>query len=194
MTTPPDGPLLDPGAIPPFSALVDQVKEDWNTHDQAFMSPGFHAVATHRFGVWTAKQQGPTAKLLRSIYKWVNILVIRNVYGTEISDTTVLGRRVKIGHHQGVVLGYSTIIGDDCLIRQGVTLGQSNDEGRVNDQPVLGSRVELGAGAAIVGRVSIGDDARIGPGAVVTRNVPAGAIAFAPPARIIEAAPTLTDG
>ena len=90
-----------------------------------------------------------------------------------------------IGHHQGVILGTSAVIGDDCLVRQNVTLGQSNDEHRENDMPVVGNNVHLGAGATVIGPVRIGDGARIGPGAIVSRNVPAGATVFAPPARTI---------
>ncbi len=187
-------PLARPNPASSFSSLLDQLKEDWQTHDRALMSPGFHAVATHRFGVWAEPRPGLAGKILTASYKWLNIVLIRNVYGTEIPLTTTLGRRVKIGHHQGVVLGHSTVVGNDCLIRQNVTLGQSSDEGRDDDQPVLGDRVELGAGATIVGPVKVGDDARIGPGAVVTRNVPSGATAFAPPARILKApAPAATD-
>ena len=126
-------------------------------------------------------------KLAGAVYRFLNTMLIRNVYGVEISRTTVIGRRLRIPHHQGVILGYDTVIGDDCLVRQGVTLGQSNDEGRQHDQPVVGDRVEFGAGATVVGPVRIGDDARIGPGAIVTRHVPASATAFASPARILRA-------
>jgi serine O-acetyltransferase len=163
------------------------LREDWERHDRSLLMPGLHALWVHRIGVWARQQPWPVRKVVGAVYGLVNRVVIRNVYGVEISRTTVIGRRLRIGHHQGVILGYDAVIGDDCLVRQGLTLGQSNDEGREHDQPVVGDRVEFGAGATVVGPVRIGDDARIGPGAVVTRRVPASATAFAPPARILRA-------
>ena len=173
-----------PLGTPGLRALL---REDWERHDRSFLMPGLHALWVHRIGVWAGRQPTPVRLVVSALYGVVNKVLIRNVYGVEISRSTVIGRRLRIGHHQGVVLGYAAVIGDDCLVRQGLTLGQSNDEGRRNDQPVVGDRVEFGAGATVVGPVKIGDDARIGPGAVVTRGVPPSATAFAPPARILRA-------
>jgi serine O-acetyltransferase len=75
-------------------------------------------------------------------------------------------------------------IGDDCVIRHNVTIGGVS--GARPDGPIIGSGVEVGAGAVIIGRIRIGDGARIGPNAVVMTNVPAGAIAVAPATRILE--------
>lgn len=165
--------------------LVQLIKEDWIAHHRRALLPGFHAMVVHRIGVWARQQPWVVRKPLGLFYEVVNTVLIRGVYGVEIARTTRIGRRVCIGHHQGVVLGTSAVIGDDCLIRQNVTLGQSNDEHRENDMPVVGNDVQFGAGAIVIGPVRIGDGARIGPGAVVSRNVPAGATAFAPPARTI---------
>ena len=76
-------------------------------------------------------------------------------------------------------------IGDDCLIHQNVTLGAATDE-TIDRGPILGNRVEIGAGAALIGGVVIGDDVRIGPNAVVTMNIPAGSTVVAPPPRIFQ--------
>lgn len=163
--------------------LRELLREDLATHDGSLMHPGFHAIAAHRLLV---RAQGSNV-LLRAATKWLNFLLIRNVYGTEIDRLTDLGRRVKIGHHQGVVIGAGVVIGDDCLIRQGLTLGLPNDEAPGDQVPVIGNRVHFGARSIVAGRVRVGDDARIGPGAIVTRNIPAGATVFAQPARIIKA-------
>ena len=77
-------------------------------------------------------------------------------------------------------------MGDDCLIRQNVAIGAPSHE-RCKEAPKLGSRVQVGSGAAILGNIAIGDDARIGPNAVVMTHVPAGAAAFGNPARIVVA-------
>jgi serine O-acetyltransferase len=159
--------------------------EDWRTHHRRFMLPGFHAVAVHRIGVWARGQVWPVRKGVGLLYTAVATLLIRGVYGVELPRTTVVGRRVCIGHHQGVVIGTSVVIGDDCLIRQGLTLGQTADADGPMGQPVVGNGVHFGAGATVIGSVRIGDGARIGPGAIVTTNIPPGATAFAAPARVM---------
>lgn len=170
-----------------FEALREQVQEDWRTHRRRAMSPGFHALLVHRVSVWGRSQPRPVRRVVRILSGWVNTALIRNVYGMELYPTTVIGRRVHIGHHMGVVLGKYAVIGDDVLIRQHVTLGRSGHQG-ADFQPRIGNGVHLGAGAIVVGGVTIGDGARIGPGAVVMTDIPAGASAFAPPARVLRPA------
>jgi serine O-acetyltransferase len=164
--------------------LRELLREDWETHRRSFLMPGLHALALHRISVWGTRQPRPVRFLVRALAGSLNVILIQNVYGLELFRTTVVGRRVLIAHHQGVILGSSAVIGDDCLIRQNVTLGQSKVEDRSDDQPRVGRGVQFGAGATVVGPVHIGDGARIGPGAVVTTDVPAGATAFAPRAVI----------
>jgi serine O-acetyltransferase len=104
--------------------------------------------------------------------------------GIEIHPGATIGRRVVIDHGMGVVIGETAIVGDDVLIYHGVTLG-----GKVNDRvkrhPTIGNNVLLGAGAKIIGDVEIGDGAMIGANAVVTKNVPAGAVIVGPQIRPI---------
>jgi serine O-acetyltransferase len=110
-------------------------------------------------------------------------LVVRNVYSIELTSATRIGRRLRLAHEGGVVIHPNVVIGDDCLIRQNVTIGIATDDATA--APTLGNRVEVGAGAVIIGGITIGDDARIGPNAVVTSNVPPGAMAVAAPARVV---------
>jgi serine O-acetyltransferase len=104
--------------------------------------------------------------------------------GIEIHPGATIGRRVVIDHGMGIVIGETAIVGDDVLIYHGVTLG-----GKVNDRvkrhPTVGNRVLLGAGAKIIGDIEIGDGAMIGANAVVTKNVPAGAVIVGPQIRPI---------
>jgi serine O-acetyltransferase len=104
--------------------------------------------------------------------------------GIEIHPGATMGRRVVIDHGMGIVIGETAIVGDDVLIYHGVTLG-----GKVNDRvkrhPTVGNRVLLGAGAKIIGDIEIGDGAMIGANAVVTKNVPAGAVIVGPQIRPI---------
>ena len=104
--------------------------------------------------------------------------------GIEIHPGATIGRRVVIDHGMGVVIGETAIVGDDVLIYHGVTLGGKIND-RVKRHPTVGNNVLLGAGAKIIGDVEIGDGAMIGANAVVTKNVPAGAVIVGPQIRPI---------
>ncbi len=108
----------------------------------------------------------------------------RNWYGIELPHTAVIGRRLVIEHQHGIVVHGRVRIGDDCTIRQGVTLGNKTAD-RPMDAPTLGDRVNVGAGAKVLGAVTVGDDAQVGANAVVVKDVPAGSIAVGVPARVI---------
>jgi serine O-acetyltransferase len=174
-------PLATAACAPP--GLWAQWREDWVAHGRAWTKPGFHAVALHRFGVWARSLPRPLRLLLIALYG-AGFVWVRNIYGIELYHTTSVGRRVVIGHQGGIVIHPSAVIGDDCIIRQNVTIGAATVE-RVREAPRLGARVEVGAGAVVIGRITVGDDARIGPNAVVMTSVPPGATAFAAPARVI---------
>ncbi len=180
----------------PNISLQAQIKEDWVAHGRDWTRPGFRAVASHRFGVWRMTVK---PKLLRAplsmLYRWM-FRKCRNQYGIELPYSAKLGRRVIIEHQSGIVVHGSCEIGDDSIIRQGVTLGNKSLD-RPYDAPKLGKRVNVGAGAKIIGAVVIGDDASIGANAVVTKDVPAGATATGIPAKLTtkkaEADSVLTD-
>lgn len=180
--------------------LVLQLRDDWQAHFLDWTQPGFRAIATHRFGSWVQAEsgkgivRGPIKYILRrlhlAMYRYV-----RNHYGIELPLTTQVGRRVLIGHQSGIVIHPHATIGDGCIIRQNVTLGAQNSEH--DGAPTIGRGVELGAGCAILGSVTIGDGARIGPYAVVMTDVPPGATVFVNPPRIISlrsVAPANTSG
>jgi serine O-acetyltransferase len=103
--------------------------------------------------------------------------------GIELPCETRVGRRLRIEHFGGIIVSGDAVIGDDVVLRHGVTLGlkRTNERGA----PRIGNRVDIGAGAKILGPVTIGDDAVIGANAVVLRDVPAGALAVGIPARIV---------
>lgn len=170
----------------PVVELLRQIREDWKAHGYDWTEPGFRAVAVHRFGFWLSHGRSSVIKRVMSRFYRMMFRYVRNHYGIELPGTTKVGRRFVIGHQGGIVIHYYSVIGDDCLIRQNVTIGAASHD-RPFDAPKLGHRVQVGCGAAILGNVTIGDGARIGPNAVVMTNVPAGATVFAPPSRIIQA-------
>lgn len=172
----------------PTLSLWQQIKEDWIAHGRDWTKPGFRAVAIQRLGVWrmTLKPiilRAPFSILYRALFRKV-----RNTYGIELPYTVKLGRRVVIEHQSGIVIHGECSIGDDSIIRQGVTLGNRYLD-RPFDAPKLGKRVNVGAGAKIFGNVTIGDDANIGANAVVLADIPAAHTAVGIPAKIINIKP-----
>jgi len=164
--------------------LRAQIKEDWIAHGRDWTKPGFRAIAVYRFGVWRMTVR---SKLLRAplsvVYRFL-YRKCRNGYGIEVPYSAKIGRRVVIEHQGGIVIHGNSEIGDDSIIRQGVTLGNKSLD-KPYDAPKLRKKVNVGAGAKILGAVVIGDGAMVGANAVVVRNVPAGATAVGIPAQII---------
>jgi serine O-acetyltransferase len=161
------------------------VREDFDVHEGDWTRPGFRALFVHRFGVWRMHikprlLRAPFSVLYRAMYRRV-----RNRYGIELPYTARVGRRVVIEHQHGIVVHGACEIGDECVIRQGVTIGLRRTY-QPTAVPVLGRRVNVGAGAKIIGPVNIGDGADIGANAVVLEDVPAGALVAGVPARIVE--------
>lgn len=171
---------------PPLS-LWQQWRSDWRAHGCDWTKPGFRAVCVHRFGVWRMTVQSPVLRAPLSLLYRMLYRHVRNGYGIELPYTVRLGQRVVIEHAGAIVIHGCAEIGDDSILRQGVTLGN-----RYLDQPFaaprLGKRVNVGAGAKILGAVTIGDDAQIGANAVVLEDVPQGATAVGIPARLVRSA------
>jgi serine O-acetyltransferase len=142
--------------------------------------PGLHAVLLHRLahGFWNMG------------FKWLGRFVShisRWFTGIEIHPAAKIGDRVFFDHAMGVVVGETAEIGDGCTIYQGVTLGGTSLYKGEKRHPTLGKDVVIGAGAKVLGGFTVGDGAKVGSNAVVTKPVPAGATAVGNPARIIQA-------
>jgi serine O-acetyltransferase len=140
--------------------------------------PGLRAVLVHRLTHWL---------WLRKL-KWLaRVLsnVARLFTGIEIHPGADLGRRLFIDHGMGVVIGETAVIGDDCTLYHGVTLGGTSWQ-KGKRHPSLGRDVVVGAGAKVLGPIVIGDGARIGSNAVVVKTVPPGATVVGIPGRVIE--------
>lgn len=140
--------------------------------------PGVHAVLIHRFAhrCWNAN------------FKWLarfTAYIARWLTGIEIHPAAVIGRRFFIDHGMGVVIGETTIIGDDCTLYHGVTLGGTTwNKGKRH--PTLHNGVVIGAGAKVLGPIEIGAGARVGSNSVVLKSVPAGVTVVGIPAHIID--------
>jgi len=149
--------------------------------------PGSRAMLAYRFGSWAQTVRTPVAggivrRIALSMHRYV-----RNTYGIEIYPTARIGERVTIGHQNGIVIHEYAIIGDDCLIRQNVTMGLAGttEEASPDNAPHIGNRVDFGAGAVIIGAVKIGDDVNIWPNAVVVRDVPEKSTVMTPISKVM---------
>ena len=142
--------------------------------------PGVHALWAHRVchRMWHA------SPLLRLPARLLSQLV-RGLTGVEIHPAAVLGRRLFIDHGMGVVVGETAVVGNDVVMFHGTTLGgRSMTKGKRH--PTIGDRVVIGAGAKVLGPITVGDDAQIGANAVVVHDVPDGAVSVGVPGRVRE--------
>lgn len=167
-----------------FDAMREDIKSVFsrdpaarNTFEVLTNYPGLHALWMHRMahGLW------------KSGFKWLGRFVSsvsRWFTGIEIHPGATIGRRFFIDHGMGVVIGETAVIGDDVTLYQGVTLGGTSwNKGKRH--PTLSNGVVVGAGAKVLGPFVVGDNAKIGSNAVVTKEVPAGATVVGIPGRII---------
>ncbi|WP_028601042.1 serine O-acetyltransferase [Ottowia thiooxydans] len=162
------------------SAILERDPAARSVWDVIFSYPGFHALVLHRIA--HALWKRGWLWLARWISHWGRFLT-----GIEIHPGATIGERVFIDHGMGVVIGETAEIGDDCTIYQGVTLGGTSLTKGSKRHPTLGKRVIVGANSQVLGGFTVGDGAKIGSSAVVTKPVPAGATAVGNPARIIQA-------
>ena len=142
--------------------------------------PGLHALVLHRWAhaCWTHG------------FKWLGRFIShmsRWLTGIEIHPGAKIGNGVFFDHGMGIVIGETAEIGDGCTIYHGVTLGGTSLYKGAKRHPTLGRDVVVGAGAKVLGGFSVGDGAKVGSNAVVTKPLPPGATAVGNPARIIQA-------
>ncbi|MEY1662802.1 serine O-acetyltransferase [Isoalcanivorax beigongshangi] len=143
--------------------------------------PGLHALLLHRLAHWCwGRRLKLVARLVSTFSRWAT--------GIEIHPGARIGRRFFIDHGMGVVIGETAEIGDDVTLYQGVTLGGTSwNKGKRH--PTLGNNVVVGAGAKVLGPFTVGEGAKVGSNAVVTKAVPAGATVVGIPAKIVRGAP-----
>ncbi|MDO4492484.1 MAG: serine O-acetyltransferase [Clostridia bacterium] len=142
-----------------------------------FCYPGFHAVRAYRRAhKWYLKGHTTIARMISDR--------CRRKTGVDIHPGATIGRRLFIDHACGVVIGETCVIGDDCTIYQGATLGGT---GKITGKrhPTIGNNVTISAGSAVLGPFTVGDHAKIGAGAVVLSEVPPYATVVGVPGRVV---------
>lgn len=147
--------------------------------------PGLHAILLHRLAHWLYKIR------LRLVAR-ITSQIARMITGIEIHPGATIGRRFFIDHGMGVVVGETTVIGDDVILYQGVTLGGTGKE-RGKRHPTLGNRVVVGTGAKVLGNITLGNNVKIGAGSVVVHSVPDDSTVVGIPGRIVRARGQIAD-
>jgi serine O-acetyltransferase len=165
--------------------MFENLREDWQTYERDIWRQGLWTMVVYRFGRWRYRIR--TRVLRRPLSFVYKLMKVSNqiLTGIDLPCETIVGRRMLIEHFGGIVINGDTVIGDDVIIRHGVTLGLRRSD--TPGAPTIGDRVEIGAGAKILGAVHIGNGAVIGANAVVLNDVPAGACAVGIPARVLPA-------
>ena len=149
-----------------------------STLEIVLLYQGFHALILHRLAHKLYKMKIPFLPRFISQFS-------RFITGIEIHPGAAIGKNFFIDHGMGVVIGETAIIGDNCLVYQGVTLGGTGKEcGKRH--PTIGNNVTLGAGAILLGNISIGDNSNVGAGSVVIKSAKENSTLVGVPARVVK--------
>jgi len=162
--------------------MFANLKEDFKTYKGDWSRQGFWVMVVYRFGCWryTIKSgllRKPFSLLYKILYKFIQVIT-----GIELPCEVTVGKNFRIDHFGGIIISGFASFGDNCVIRDGVTVGLR----RVDDPvaPQIGNNVDIGTGAKVLGGITIGDNVVIGANAVVLEDVPSNSIAVGVPARI----------
>lgn len=149
-----------------------------STLEIVLLYQGFHALILHRLAHKLYKLKVPFLPRLISQFS-------RFITGIEIHPGATIGKNFFIDHGMGVVIGETAIIGDNCLVYQGVTLGGTGKE-TGKRHPTIGNNVTLGAGAILLGKITIGDNSNVGAGSVVIKSAKENSTLVGVPARVVK--------
>lgn len=162
--------------------MLKHIRQDWIAHDRCWSKHGFWALVVYRFGRWRYSVSFRPARVpLSVLYKLLKCFSDM-LLGIDLPCEAMIGERLVIEHTGAIVISGDAIFGNDCVLRQGVTVGLRHRG--IRGSPKLGDRVDVGAGAKLLGPIRIGSDVAIGANAVVLCDVPDHCIAVGVPARV----------
>ena len=162
--------------------MFENIRADLRSHGGDWGAQGFWVLVVYRFGRWRYGVRPALLRKLMSLVYRILYKLVQIVTGIELPCEVVIGRNFVIDHFGGIVISGYARFGDNCRIRNGVVVGLA----RTDDPcaPVIGHNVDIGTGAKVLGRITIGDNVLIGANAVVVRDVPPDSIAVGVPATI----------
>lgn len=160
--------------------MFEHIKQDLQAHDGHWAAQGFWALLVYRFGRW---RYGIRPAVLRKLFSLIYRMLfkcIQIITGIELPCEVTIGRNFVIDHFGGIIISGYARFGDNCRIRNGVVVGLR----RTNEPcaPVIGNNVDIGAGAKILGAITVGNNVLIGANAVVVTDVPDNSTATGVPA------------
>jgi serine O-acetyltransferase len=161
--------------------VFENLREDWQTYERDVWRQGLWVMVVYRFGRWRYGLPRPLRVPCSFLYKLMKV-ASQILTGIDLPCEVQVGRRFRIEHFGDIIISGDTVLGDDVVIRNGVTVGLRHTG--VRGAPVIGSRVDIGAGAKILGAIRIGNDVAIGANAVVIKDVPSNSIAIGVPAQV----------
>ena len=151
------------------------LRADYNRYSSSSEMP--------KFQKWMRKYQETNNRILKNIYK-VLFVYQRKKHCIEISGDSVIGGGLYVGHPYCITINPQTVIGENCNIHKGVTIGQEN-RGKRKVVPIIGDKVWIGVNATVVGKIAIGDDVLIAPNSYVNFDVPSHSIVIGNPGTIV---------
>ncbi len=162
-------------------SIASLIREDFQSHRRDILAQGFWALSLYRIGfarksIAYSSVRKPWGVLHLLLKKWSEVFL-----GISIGINAYVGRRVIFEHFGGIIIHDNARIGNDVIIRQGVTIGNRHLD-RPLLAPIIGDRVNIGAGAKLLGEIRVGDDVEIGANAVVITDVPSNSVAVGVPA------------
>jgi serine O-acetyltransferase len=160
--------------------MFKNIRADFLAHGRRWGAQGFWAMVVYRFGRWRYSVRPKIVRKCLSLVYWVLYKVAQIVTGIELPCEVEVGRNFIIDHFGGIIISGYARFGDNCRIRNGVVVGLR----RVGEKtaPIIGSNVDIGAGAKLLGPIRIGDNVLIGANAVVLLDVPDNSVAAGVPA------------
>lgn len=163
--------------------IFTNIRHDLATYKGDWAAQGFWVMLIYRFGRWRYSIRfTPVRKLFSLLYK-ILFKCIQIITGIELPCEVKVGNNFRIDHFGDIIISGYAAFGDNCIIRNGVTVGLKNIEEPI--APLIGNNVNIGAGAKVLGPITIGDNVEIGANAVVIQSIPSNSIAVGIPARIV---------
>jgi serine O-acetyltransferase len=160
--------------------MFENIRSDFRSHGSDWGAQGFWVMIVYRFGRWRYRVRPLILRKFFSLLYKLLYKLIQIITGVELPCEATVGRNFVIDHFGGIIVSGYTTFGDNCRIRNGVTIGLR----RVDEKlaPKIGNNVDIGAGAKLLGAINIGDDVIVGANAVVLIDVPSNSVAVGVPA------------
>ena len=163
--------------------FFDNIRKDLATYAGDWSCQGFWVMLVYRFGRWRYSIRLTFVRKIFSMFYKVLYKCIQIMTGIELPCEVKVGRNFRIDHFGDIIISGYASFGDNCIVRNGVTVGLKNIDEKA--APSIGSDVNIGAGAKILGPITVGDNVDIGANAVVIHSVPSNSVAVGVPARVL---------